>query len=336
MVKLAMGLWASLFIWTQFAYGQSVSLVDCEKVRCVSANDALVARSSSKVASAKVAAATSSSSTTVANNANTRKILNKNTLTLQDAQTYFATTPWNFVLSTGIYRSLDELSDYYSSATVSGSYRINKGLFADFRLGYDTIFYSPHDKTFLFNSESANPRMYGLTDLRIGISLPSYITLEEMKSIVSFGSRLTLPTSTRSLDKSLVATLTTYAQMRTRLTPKLMSSVSTSLLLSHFRYDDADVFGYEVNSPLGVSTSLSLSYNLWKRVSTYMYYELYGRYDYDSNFDMIQTMSAGVLVPVTSKLQINFDYMWRDRVITNERLFDNTRSYYSLGLSYSI
>ncbi len=371
MMKSILGLSASLLLWSSPCLAQSVSLVDCEKVRCLTPQDERALRAqeqtlaqhkvtatSQSASASQLVASTSksqlknkSNSTTKSKSgtnttslktsnasasSNASEVLNRDSMTLQEQQTYFAQNPWSFVLDVGAYRSLDELSDYYSTYSVSGQYQFKKNVFLSFSLGYDSILYSSFDKSFVFNGESSNPRLYGLTDLRLGVSLPGYIRLDEIQSIVTFSSRLTLPTSMRSRDKSLVAQLVSTAQMRTRLTPKLMSAVSASLVLAHFKYDDGDAMGYEVNSPLGTVLGASLSYNVWKKISMYGVFSAHARYDYDSNLDWIETVNAGVLFPIGDKIQMNLDYMWRDRAVTNDRLFDNNKSYYSLGLSYSI
>lgn len=342
-MKWILSLIATLFIWTPLSFAKSVSLVDCAKVRCLTPEDEQKAQrlQEQKLAQHTVAqnlSSKSSKSKSSSENGSTaaRGVLNKDAMTLQEQQTYFARNPWSFVLSAGLYRTLDEISDYYSSYAVSGNYQLNRDMFVNFGLGYDTIFYSPHDDSFLFNHESSNPRLFGLTDLRVGLSLPGYKRFDEINSILTLSTRLTLPTSMRSRDKSMMASLITTAQLRSRLTPKLMSSVSGSLALAHFKYDDGDKMGYEVNSPLGAILGLGLSYNVWKKLTAYSSFSMHARYDYDSNLDWIQTVSAGLLLPVSQKMQLNFDFMWRDRVITNDRLFQDYKSYYNLGLSYSI
>lgn len=305
---------------------KSVSLVDCEQVDCtpilVADNDS----SDNLKAKLKVKKATRSDKA---------QVLNRESMTLEEQQAYFSRSKWNFVLGTGVYRTLDELSDYYSNYSISGNYQFRPGIFFNFSTGYSSIIYQDGG-SFLVNNQSASAEKYGLSDLTLGISLPGYLSLKKINSILTFGSDLRLPLSQASRDTSMHASLTTYAQLRTRLSRRWMSSFTSSLILANYTYDDADVFGYQVNSPLGLSNSIGLNYNFWRNLTAYGSYGLYHRYDYEGYIDNIQTISTGILVPATQKLYINFGYMWRDRVITNDRLFDNNKSYYSLGVSYSI
>ena len=109
----------------------------------------------------------------------------------------------------------------------------------------------------------------------------------------------------------------------------------TGLTLNSHRLDDSDVFGYGVNSPLGVSYGVGTSYQFFKRVFGSLNYSQYRRLDYEQQWTTIQSASAAVSFNITNQIGVYAGYSYRDRLITNEELFDDDRSSAFLGVSYA-
>lgn len=254
------------------------------------------------------------------------------TLSLSEQQN-LSTQKWSLLVGSSAVRSLDELSDYFGTLEISGTYKLNKKLLLVSSLSYEYILMK-ESGAFIVTED--DPREYGIGDLNIGITYPRAINLPQMKSFVNFSANLSLPTSTNSRDASQYFMSSFSASMISVLTPKLVLRSFTSLLVASHEFDDSDIFGNQVNSPLGLRYGFSGFYTLIKGLSAFSSFSIYSRYEYDENIRNIQSFSSGLQYAVTNKMFVTGAYFWRDQFESNDLAFDDDNSFYSIGIEYSL
>lgn len=239
---------------------------------------------------------------------------------------------WNFVASQTFARGMDEFEDTYLSITsLDLSYRVNSWSALVLSGGYNTVALN-HDGE-LFNNYEANPDLYGLTDFSAGYSIPG-VWRNDNSSINYFGA-ITFPTSQTSQNATMIGSISNSFIYRYRPNSKLILSASASAVVSHFRRDDADVFGTQVNSPFGISYAIGSSYRFFNWLIGSLSYSQFQRLDYDENWDTIQTAVASLNFNVTPQVGLSTGYRYRDRIITNDEMFDDDKSLAFIGVSYA-
>lgn len=257
------------------------------------------------------------------------KVINK---TLSPAeQQRLSSQKWSFILSSGALRSLDEYSDYGGSLGGSAAYRLNQKMLITTSLGYEYLFYK-RGGNFLVNE--GDPRMYGLTDLRVGLSLPRVVSVPKLKSFINISGGLALPTSYSSQTASQFYAATFTASMLSFVSPKFLVNSYVSLLHAAHEYAEANATGTHLNSPLGLRVGATLSYNMIKDLTGFIGYDFNSRYEYGNGVRNIQSFSSGLQYALTSKIYLSGAFFWRDQFVTNDSVFDDDKSYYSLSIDY--
>lgn len=239
---------------------------------------------------------------------------------------------WNAVISQSAARGFDEFNDaVFSNTSLDLSYRLNKKSALIGSVRYSSIAYQSGGA--LFDNEVDNPRRFGFGDLFIGYSRPN--VWKRKSQSVNYFTSITLPTSSTSLDATMIASNGHSLIYRYRPNGKWIFSANLRANLSAFEFDDVDTFGSQVNSPFGVGTGIGLAYRVLKTVITTINYSQYQRFDYDENWDSIQTISAMANWNATAHGALFVGYRYRDRVFTNDELFDDDRSLFFTGGSYA-
>lgn len=240
-------------------------------------------------------------------------------------------SPWGFFFNATATRGLDEYADTWTSVNeLSVSYRINSASALGFGLGYETLIYEKGGK--LFNNVDSDPGRFGITDFEVSYTRPK-IWSDKYNRLV-WSSGLTLPSSRASQRNSLIAEISSSLALRYQPNSNLIITPSLGTYYSQFRYDTASVFGSQPNSPFGAFMGLAGSYVFNRYLIGSVSYSQTLRYDFFNDWRTIQSASARVIVNATDTLNLSLGYRWRDRVVTNEPLFDDDRSIYIIGVGY--
>lgn len=258
-----------------------------------------------------------------------KEVISKN-LTPAEQQR-LSSQKWSFILGTAAFRSLDEYSDYSGSLNGSLAYKVSPKLLITSGMSYEYLVFK-QGGSFLVNED--DPRQFGISDLRIGFSMPRAINLPDYKSFINFSGNLFLPTSTNSRDASQFYAASLTAFMISFVTPRFLINSFTSLNHGYHEFEEANATGTLLNSPFGFRVGASLSYNLIKGLTAFTSYDINPRYEYSNGFRNIQSFSAGVQIAVTSKTYVSGSYFWRDQLISNDVVFDDDKSFYSVGIDY--
>lgn len=240
-------------------------------------------------------------------------------------------SPWGISFSADAERGLVDTVDTWTSVNVLNvSYRVDKKSAVSVNLGYEALLQKYDGE--LFNNEDVDPGRYGLTDLSISYTRPS-VWSDKYNRLV-WTSNLSLPTSRASQRNSLIADLSTGLALRYQPQRGLIITPSVGAYYREYTFDTANVFGTQANSPLGYRYGLSTSYvfNSWFIGAAN--YSQVRRYDFFNDWMTIQSGTVALIANATDVLNISVGYNWRDRIITNEPLFDRNKSIFFIGVGY--
>lgn len=239
---------------------------------------------------------------------------------------------WNAVVSQSFSRGIDEFDDaLISNTALNYSYRINKKSALVLYGEFDTIAYRQDGE--LFNNEDADKRRFGLSDLILGYSRPNI--WKGKKQNINYFGRIALPTSFTAQDATTIASVRNSFVYRYRPTGKLILLARALMDVNAHELDTADEFGFVVNSPFAVGWTAGASYRILSQLIAVANYSNYYRLNYNDDWDTIQTISFSMNYNVTAVAALFAGYTYRDRVVTNDDLFDDDRGLYFTGVSYA-
>jgi hypothetical protein len=258
-----------------------------------------------------------------------KEVISKN-LTPQEQQ-QLSSRKWSFIFGNSAFRSRDELSDYSGTLRGSLAYKLNSKVLLTSGLAYEYLVYK-QGGSFLINED--DPRQFGIGDLRFGFSIPRSINLPKYKSFINFSGNIFLPTSNNSQDAGQYYLMNLTASMISIITPKFLVNSFASINHGSHQFEEANATGTALNSPLGFAFGGSLSYNLVKGLTTFTGYNISQRYEYSNGFRNIQSFSAGMQYAINSKTYLSGSFFWQDQFVTNDVVFDDDKSFYSISLDY--
>lgn len=241
---------------------------------------------------------------------------------------------WNTVLSQSFSRGLDEFNDtYFSSTSLSLSYRLNTWSALALSTGYNTI--ALKDDGQFFSNEDPDPNRFGLSNTSVSWSVPRIWSSQNKKTFLNYFLSTSLPTSRASQRSTLITSVSNGLTLRHRFQNRLLLSSFLSLRGSLHRKDTADVAGFSINSPVGLSYGAGLAYPILSRLITSLRYSQSQRLDYEDNIDVFQSVSVSANYIAAASLSIFAGYSYSDRIITNDEVFDDDRSSIFMGVSYA-
>lgn len=182
--------------------------------------------------------------------------------------------------------------------------------------------------------DAERPDRWEWEDLSLRLIRPSLWVSSSKKDRVNFYGTLRLPTSGTSQDASLYSSLSLRAQY-THSFRKFIFSLSPTLVLAYHEYETADKIGFIKNSPLGLNLGASLRYQATSKLGANLSTSLYEYVDYDFNDYAVQTVAVSTDYALTSKTYLSAGIRWRDRVVTNNSLFDEDAVLAYTNLTYS-
>lgn len=240
-------------------------------------------------------------------------------------------SPWGFFFNATATRGVDEYADTWSSVNeLRLSYRLSSASALGFGLGYETLIYEKGGE--LFKNVDSDPERFGLTDFDVSYTRPKVWSDKYNRLVWSTG--LSIPTSRSSQRNSLLTEVSSSLAMRYQPNSKVIITPSVGAYYRQFRYDTANAMGLQPNSPFGTFAGLAGSYVFNRFLIGSVSYSQTLRYDFFEDWRTVQSASARLIVNATDTLNVSLGYNWRDRIITNEPLFDDDRSIYIIGVGY--
>ena len=240
-------------------------------------------------------------------------------------------SPWGIFFNATATRGLDEFADTWSSVNeLSLSYRLDSASALGLSLGYETVLYEKGGA--LFDNMDRDPGRFGITDLGVSYTRPK-IWSDKYNRLV-WSSTISFPSSRFSQRNSLVIEGSTSLALRYQPSSKIIITPSVGTYYRQFRFNTSNAFGTQPNSPFGSFFGLSGSYIFSKHLIGAASYSQTLRYDFFNDWRVIQSALAQLIVNATDTINLSAGYRWRDRVITNEPLFDDDRSIYYIGVGY--
>lgn len=240
-------------------------------------------------------------------------------------------SPWGIFFNATARRGLDEYSDTWASVNeLSLSYRLDSASALGLSIGYDSVLYEKGGN--LFNNVDSDPGRYGMTDLEISYTRPKIWS--DKYNRLMWSSSLSFPSSRLSQRNSLQVEVSSGLSLRYQPTSRIIITPSVGSYYRQFRYDTANAMGTQPNSPFGVFYSISGSYILTQKFIGAVSYSQTQRYDFFNDWHTIQSFTGRLIFNATDTLSTYVGYNWRDRMITNEPLFDDDKSLYMIGVGY--
>lgn len=232
---------------------------------------------------------------------------------------------WNSTISSSLFRSRDAASEtglYYQGVV---GYYFNKKLRGDVTLGYS------HSTDLVV----ANPDRWEFEDISLRLVRPNVWKSKNEKWSSTLIGRFDLPTSGTSQNASQYGRLRTSLQTVTR-RGKFTFALVPTLTLAWHEFETRDRDGFIRNSPLALTFAGTARYGVTRRLGVVAAVGYTGVFDYDFNTVNVQVLSASVQYLINKKLFTSVGYRWRDRVLTNNSLFDDDASQLSLSIGYTL
>ncbi len=231
----------------------------------------------------------------------------------------------NTYLSATAFRGLDKLAKpgaYYASTF---GLKVGKTLRGALTVGYS------HP----FDLNADNPDRWEFEDVSLRLVNPTYWKSASKKQNLSLIGALQLPTSGTSRNSGLISRVSLTGRYTYRVR-RFTFSLSPRVVGAYHRYETADESGFQKNSPLGASFGGAVRWGISRKWGLVGSASLYTLFDYDFDSRSIQSVSGSVQYSVNRKMSLSLSSSWRDRVITNNSLFDDAASSVSFTLAYSI
>lgn len=232
---------------------------------------------------------------------------------------------FNAQLSAMGFRSPDEFSDtgmYYEGYLgFSLTEKLKGGVIA----GYS------HPTDF----DAQNPKRWRFEDVQFRLIHPSYWTSKDKKARLNLSASLSAPTSGTSINAGMITSGQLAAQYVYSL-GKVSLSLTPGITAAYHEYETQDEDGFIKNSPLGFTAGGSLRYQVFSKLGAVVGASLYNYFDYDFTNYNIQTYRASIDYSPTNKIILMVGTRWRNRVISNNSLFDEDAFIYYLNVTYTL
>ncbi len=227
-------------------------------------------------------------------------------------------------LSTAAGRSFDEFGEtaVFYSGTVG--FRVGEKWSSDVTVDYS----HPLDL------DAERPDRWELEDVTLRAVRPNVWKSKDKSTYMSLQFALSLPTSGTSQDSGMRASASVRAPIAKRM-GKATLIVTPTLVVANHRFDTADEFGFVKNSPYGAALSGALRYSITRKLAVLGAASIYTYWDYQSRNKNIQSLSASLQYSISNHWFGTFGYRWRDRIITNNSVFDDDTSRLSGSLTYT-
>lgn len=235
------------------------------------------------------------------------------------------TDRWSLSVMAQAGRAMQEFSESYAYYAASATYMLDKGsltLNADYSHPVDGV------------TDDTRPWRFG--DPSITYNSPMLFDFNIFKQKFNVMSRISYlaPASEASRNSSsygfLIGTMNAVSSFG-----RFTLILSPSVFLSYHEYETADVFGFTPNSPLAVRGAATLRAQIIRDVSMTLTGFLHNFWDYESRSKLIQGVSSNLIYQVNTDLSVNAFVSYRDRIVTNNSLFDDDTVQTGFGIIYT-
>lgn len=216
----------------------------------------------------------------------------------------------------------DEFSESFGVYNFSGNYALGTS-----SITVNAEYSHPLD------GDTENARRWAFEDLDIVWNAPALKPLEVRGQKINLVPRINYraPISTTSIDASSYGAITTTLIGSTNM-GRFTFILSPRLTFSHFGFETADKNGFEKNVPFAATMVGAIRMTVLKNLflTTSAFY--YSGWDYSSNSVPISGASGNIYYQLNQKVGLTAFAGWRDRVFTNNSLFDDDTSNMGLGV----
>lgn len=245
--------------------------------------------------------------------------------TLESAKYISGPSDWGGSLGFGSSQNQDQFSDAFMSFSADISYQISPKSSFNIQMGYSQPYSSNADVV----------RHYGITDTSLAYSYDLFAIETDGGNDFSVNGFFdyTVPTSETSRKASLRGA-GTFGVSPSYKWSRLILSTSHSLTLNLYEYETADEFGSSYNYPYMLSNGFNFSLQIFDTLSWSSGYSLSHTKNYaDTQID-IQSVSTSLSYKISKNYMVAAHYRWRDRLISNNALFDDDTSIVGMNIKY--
>lgn len=216
----------------------------------------------------------------------------------------------------------DEFSESFGVYNFSGNYALGKS-----SITVNAEYAHPLD------GDAENRRRWMFEDLDIVWNAPAFKPVEISGQKINLVPRLNYraPISGTSRDASSYGSLTATLIGSTNW-GRFTFILSPRLTVSHFEFETADQDGFVKNVPVAAimvgAIRMTVIKNLYLTTSAFYY----GGWDYSSNSVPVNGVSGNLYYQLNQKVGLTAFAGWRDRVFSNNSLFDDETSSMGLGV----
>lgn len=234
---------------------------------------------------------------------------------------------WHGSISMNSSKNQDQYSDSFLSTRLQISYELMPS--TDF---YSEILYRRP-----FSSVEEKVTRYGFEDLVFGLSRllfsNQYGTGDSVSTNLSGFIEGSLPTSDASRRATLQGS-TSAGVVSNTVWKRLIFSTNHGMSYNFYKYETADDFGTAYNSPYMIANGASITWRISNQLNWTNAYSLYYLKNYAGTEVNIQSYVNSVAFVLNKNFTVSAFLSWRDRVKTNNALFDDDTTYSGAGIRY--
>ncbi len=214
------------------------------------------------------------------------------------------------------------LSESFGNYNFSGNYSLGKS-----SITLNAEYNHPLD------GNTDDIRQWQFEDLEVVWNAPSLNPVTIKGQVINFAPRLSYraPVSQTSQYSSTYGALTQTLIASTNL-GRFTFIFSPRVTLSYHQFETADKDGFTKNIPFAAILAGAIRATVIKNVYLTVSGFYYNGWDYDSNSVPVNGASGNIYYQVNPKLGLTAFAGWRDRVFTNNALFDSQTSSMGLGV----
>ena len=228
-------------------------------------------------------------------------------------------------ISTSAFNNQDQYSDGFWSVRAQLSYELQD----DLQAYMDWAYLSP------FTSAEEDVRQFGIRNLSVGLTKDIYG--KQFGSGLSFSllgiGELTAPLSDTAQDAGMRGGVT-GGLLTNSVYKKFILSTSHFGIYENYEYETANNLGTEYNNPYWISNGVSLTWLTTRKFNIRGGYS----YAYSENFagtpTPIQSISGAMTFIPTREFALSVFFLWRDRLLTNNDMFDDDTTRTGASIRY--
>jgi len=232
---------------------------------------------------------------------------------------------WHGSLSLSSAKNQDQFSNGFMTSRAQLSY----DLLSDTEFYADLIYRRP------YTNVEEDVRQYGFDDFTLGFSKTLFTNQYENGVSFSTSGFLegTLPTAETSRKASLYGA-TSLGAITNTVWKRIIFSTSHGFTLNFYEYETSDTFGSSYNDAYMINNGASLTWRITNQINWTNAYTLYYLKNYANTENYIQAYANSLSYIVDHNFTVSAFFSWKDRIKTNNALFDDDNTYLGAGIRY--